>query len=537
MKITFHGAAGCVTGSCYLVEAANSRFLVDCGMFQGSKTLKENNYKEFAFDPSTIDFVLITHAHIDHTGLLPKLVKKGFNGPIYATLPTVDLLQFLLPDSARIQEVEVFQKNKRNARKGLPPVEPIYDEIDADKAFSMLKGIERYRAFSPAQNIVVTFHNAGHVLGSSFIEIDINEFGEKRKIVFSGDLGEDDHPIINDPDRIKNMDFLIVESTYGDRNRDIVTKEQRLDKIAEVFNDAEKRGGKIIIPAFSLERTQDLLHDIMTLKQQKRISRIPVYVDSPLAKELTQVFVKYTDCYDEDAKNLLNKMGSLFNHADIKFTNGADESKALNDLNNIVIMSASGMCDAGRIKHHLKHNLWNPKNTVIFVGYQADGTLGRLISEGAKTVMIHGEEVKVGAKIETIYGYSGHADQNGLMKWLSAIENEPRNIFVTHGEPESSQGLCKLLEEERGFKCIAPKMGEEYDLLKFELSKLAAKAQKANEPQYVLVRATSPAYQSLARDSHNLYAELTLKLSEFMRNNKNEAERCSKLQNLLNLMS
>ena len=535
MKISFYGAAGCVTGSCYLIEAAGSKFLVDCGMFQGNKTLKENNYKDFAFNPEEIDFVLVTHAHIDHTGLLPKLVKKGFHGMIYATLPTVDLLKYLLPDSARIQEVEVFQLNKRNERKGVPPVTPIYDEIDADEAIGLLRGIERYRAFAPAKNIDVTFHNAGHVLGSSFIEININENGEKRKIVFSGDLGEDDHPIVNDPDRIKGMDFLVIESTYGDRNRDIVTKEARLNKIAEVFSDAEKRGGKIIIPAFSLERTQDLLHDILILKKRNKISRIPIYVDSPLAKEITQVFLKYPNCYDEDATQVMKQMGGLFDHPDFHFTNSADESKMLNEKDHIVIMSASGMCDAGRIKHHLKHNLWDPKNTVIFVGYQAEGTLGRLISTGAKKVRILGEEISVGAKIDTIYGYSGHADQNGLMKWLSAIEEKPRCVFVTHGEPESSSVLAELITKERSFKTIAPKMGDEYELLNF-VTVGDVELKKSDEVKYVLVRSSEPAYASLTRDSHNLKAELLIKINELMEKCTDESERCAKLQNLLNLL-
>lgn len=536
MKISFHGAAGCVTGSCYLIEAAGSKFLIDCGMFQGNKALKENNYKEFAFDPTSIDFVLVTHAHIDHSGLLPKLVKKGFHGMIYATLPTVDLLKYLLPDSARIQEVEVFQLNKRRARKGLEPVSPIYDEIDADRAIGLLRGIERYRSFAPAKNIDATFHNAGHVLGSSFIEINIKENNETRRLVFSGDLGEDDHPIVNDPDRIKSTDFLVVESTYGDRNREEVTKEQRLEKIAQVFKEAEKRGGKIIIPAFSLERTQDLLHDILILKKKNKISRIPVYVDSPLAKEITQVFMKYPDCYDEDATQVMRQMGGLFDHPDFHFTNSADESKALNEMDNIVILSASGMCDAGRIRHHLKHNLWNPKTTVVFVGYQAEGTLGRLLSTGAKKVMIMGDEINVSAKIESIYGYSGHADQKGLMKWLASIEEAPRNIFVTHGESESSEAFAKLIKDERGFKTIAPKIGEEYDLLSFiRIGDVESK--KVEETKYVLVRSSAPAYSTLARDSHNLKAELLIKINELMNNAKiEEAERCAKLQNILNLL-
>lgn len=525
MKISFFGAAGCVTGSNYLIETENYRFLVDCGMFQGNKTLKENNYKNFAYNPADIDFVILTHAHIDHTGLLPKLVKHGFTGPVYATKPTVDMLKSLLPDSARIQEVEVLQKNRRNERKGLPPLEPIYDELDADKAISLLKGVDRYKDFSPADGCNVVFHNAGHILGSAVVEIKVTDKNETRKIVFTGDLGEDDHPIVNDPDRIKSTDFLLVESTYGNRIRKEVTKEERLSAIANVFKEAEKRGGKILIPAFSLERTQDLLHDILILKERKEISGIKVIVDSPLSKELTKVFVKYPELYDEDATNLRNKMGGLFDHPDFRFTESVEESKALNPLNNIVIMSASGMCDAGRIKHHLKHNLWNPANTVIFVGYQAEGTLGRLILDGAKKVRIHGEEVTVGAVIDQIPGYSGHADQNGLLKWMKTIENNPRQIFVVHGEPESASEFASLIKNDFGFNVTVPAMNDSFDLLGYdESTKPVAKASEIVE---------RPALKPLKRDSHNLYADFMLRLADYMRFEKDEDNRRQKLEELL----
>jgi metallo-beta-lactamase family protein len=521
MKISFHGAAGCVTGSNYLVETGRTRFLVDCGMFQGNKSLKENNYREFAYDPATIDFVLVTHAHIDHTGLLPKLVKKGFKGPVYATEPTVDLLRHLLPDSANIQEFEVMQKNRRNERKGLAPIEPGYDIEDAEKTIALLKGVKRYEEFSPAPGCRVVYHNAGHVLGSAFIEINLEDKGEKRRIIFSGDLGEDDHPIVHDPDRFKETDFLVVESTYGNRNRDQVSKEDRFARLAEVFRNAEKRGGKIIIPAFALERTQDLLHDILIMKERKQISGIPVVVDSPLASEITRVFIKYPECYDEDARAVMKKMGGLFDHPDFRFTNSVDESKALNNENGIVIMSASGMCDAGRIKHHLKHNLWNPANTVVFVGYQAEGTLGRLLIEGAKTVRIHGEEVSVEAQIEQIYGYSGHADQNGLVNWLANVDEIRRQVFVVHGEPDSADAFAALINEKRGFKAIAPRMYEEFDLL------AAEKVVRAEAR-------TMPAVMELpGMDSHILYADLMLKLAEFMRSGKDEKTRREKLQKLL----
>ncbi len=528
MKISFHGAAGCVTGSNYLIETDNFSFIVDCGMFQGSKTLKENNYKNFAYNPADVDFALLTHAHIDHTGLLPKLVKHGFNGPVYATAPTVDLLRYLLPDSAHIQEIEVMQKNRRNERKGLEPISPIYDETDAANAIALMKSVERHETFEPVAGCRVTFHNAGHVLGSSFIEIELEDKGKKRKIIFSGDLGEDDKPILNDPDRFSETDFLVVESTYGNRNREKQTKEGRLQQLAEVFKRAEKRGGKIIIPAFALERTQDLLHDILILKKQNKISGIKVVVDSPLATEITKVFLKYPECYDEDATEIMEKMGGLFDHPDFRFTNSVEESKALNHEKRIVIMSASGMCDAGRIKHHLKHNLWNPANTVLFVGYQAEGTLGRLLVEGAKTVRIHGEEVTTGAQIEQITGYSGHADQSGLLKWLSGVKEVRQQIFVVHGEPESADAFAVKLNEELGFRAVAPRMGEVFELLADQPAAAAAApvAEKVKE-------AKAPEAVAPAVDSYNLYAQLTLQLADFMRNSKDENIRREKLKKLL----
>ena len=527
MKITFHGAAGCVTGSNYLIETEKFKFIVDCGMFQGSKSLKENNYKDFAYDPASVDFALVTHAHIDHTGLLPKLVKKGFSGPIFATEPTADLLEFLLPDSAHIQEIEVMQKNRRNERKGLPPVEPIYDELDAQKAIGLLRGVKRYEAFEPVPGCTVKYFNAGHVLGSSFIEVIVEENGEKRKIVFSGDLGERDHPIVEDPDQFKHTDFLVVESTYGTRVRDEVTKQERLSRLAEVFKGAIARGGNIIIPAFALERTQDLLHDILILKERGDVPGIKVVIDSPLASNITKVFNKYPECYDQDAREVKKKMGNLFDHGDFRFTQSVEESKALNEEKGIVIMSASGMCDAGRIKHHLKHNLWKPENTVIFVGYQAEGTLGRLILEGMKTVRIHGEEVSVEAKIEQITGYSGHADQKGLLEWLDSVEEVRGNVFVVHGEPESAEGFAGMIKEKLGFKAAVPKMGETFDLL----AVAATTAPEEIKPVFSMsgvaqIPAPGP-------DSHNLYAELMLKLADFMRNTNDEAKRRQKLKELL----
>ena len=520
MKINFHGAAGCVTGSCYLIETQETRFLVDCGMFQGSKSLKENNYKDFPFAAESIDFVLLTHAHIDHTGLLPKLVKHGFEGPVYTSEPTVDLLKHLWPDSAHIQELEVFQKNKRLERKGLPLIEPIYDAEDADKAIGLLKGVRRGEELKPVPSCSVKFRNAGHVLGSSFIEISLTENDTVKKLVFSGDLGEKDHPIVEDPETFAETDFLIVESTYGNRNRKETTKKDRLEKLAKVFKETAERGGNLIIPSFALERTQDLMHDILVLKDKKLIPDMKVVIDSPLAINLTKVFAKYPGCYDDDAQQLVENQGSLFDHPSFQFTPSAQESMELNGQKGIVILSASGMCDAGRIKHHLKHNLWKPENTVLFVGYQAEGTLGRLLLSGKKSVRIHGEEIAVEAKIENISGYSGHADQSGLVDWLDSIERVNNCVFVVHGEEEASAEFAKIIEE-KGHKAIAPFIGDSFDLIAgFEAVEAKPKPMAAKEV-------------AIEIDSHNMYAELMLKLAEYMRKTPDEVTRKTLLEKLL----
>ena len=527
MQITFYGAAGCVTGSNYLIETDKAKFLVDCGMFQGNKTLKENNYKDFAYDPASIDFVLVTHAHIDHSGLLPKLVKHGFNGKIFSTEPTIDLLKYMLPDSAHIQEMDVMHKNRRNERKGLPQVAPIYDFEDADKAVSLMNPVKRYEFFEPAEGCRVKFHNAGHVLGSSFIEVFVKENNEERKLVFSGDLGEDDHPIVEDPDKFKETDYLMVESTYGDRTREIVEKEDRLQKLATIFQDAIKRGGNILIPSFALERTQDLLHDILILKERKDIPGIKVVIDSPLATNITKVFVKHKECYDQDARDVMKSMGSLFDHPDFRFTESVEESKALNGQKGIVLLSASGMCDAGRIKHHLKHNLWGSENTVIFVGYQAHGTLGRYIFEGNKKVRIHGEEVSVEAKIEQIDGYSGHADQKGLLNWIKEVEKVNGNVFVVHGDQEASEEFARLIKEKKGFDTVIPEIGETFDLLE------AVKKEAPKEIKPVATGAGLPKEAATGKDAHNLYAEFMLKLADFMRQTKDENKKQETLEKLI----
>ncbi|NLM17926.1 MAG: MBL fold metallo-hydrolase [Candidatus Riflebacteria bacterium] len=516
MNISFFGAAKCVTGSCYKISYDDVNFLVDCGMFQGSKSLRTNNYLDFYFDPASIDFVLLTHAHIDHTGLLPKLVKAGFKGPVYATEVTIDLLKAMLPDSARIQVYDVMLKNKRNERRGLPPVEPIYDESDAANALNLMRPVKLHVSFEPAKGCKATYYEAGHVLGSSFIKIELkNSSGEERSIIFSGDMGGENRPIIEDPDKFPTADFLVMESTYGNRTREEVDSDKRLADIAAIVNRTEERGGKVIIPAFALERTQDLIYDLIKLKKRKQISSIPVIVDSPLASEITRVFIKYPNHYDEEATEVLEGTGNIFDHSDISFTSSVDDSKALNERDRVIILSANGMCDAGRIKHHLIHNLWNPNNTVVFVGFQAEGTLGRLIIDGEETVRINGKEIKVNAEITQIDGYSGHADQTELFEQIETMPEKPGHIFVTHGESEASEEFAKLIEEKYQISASVPSMFESVNLLDIQTS--------------VLKEHETP----VLSDSHNLYARFMLELADYMRAEESEEKRYKKLESFL----
>jgi metallo-beta-lactamase family protein len=514
MKLSFFGAVGGVTGSCYMVTCGMKKFLVDCGMFQGCKAQKEFNYKDFPFAPAEIDFVVLTHAHIDHTGLLPKLVKHGFKGPIFASDPTAEVLKHILPDSARIQESEVLQKNRRLERKGQEPISPIYSIEDADEAVGRLRGSPINAAISPAEGIHVRFHNAGHVFGSSFLEITLAEAGVTKKVVFSGDLGGPGHPIVKDPDTFTDADILLIETTYGNRVHTDTDTEKRLQKLAEVVQSTLKAGGNLIIPAFAFERTQDLMHDLTILMDRQLIPEVEVVVDSPLAIHATQVFTKFPQYYDEQATALLKKHGNLFDHERFKFTLSADESRELNKARKTIIISSSGMCDAGRIKHHLKHNLWRPESTVLFVGYQAEGTLGRLLLEGAETVRIHGEEIKVEARIDRIPGYSGHADQNELIQWLAPVKAIRDKVFLVHGEDDARKGFAELLKTKFSYQVAIPLLGEVYDILTVKSD-------------------TSTATELPPVDSYNLYAHLMLKLASFMRSTNNEAQRRTLIEQII----
>ncbi len=466
MKIQFLGAANTVTGSCYLVETDKSRFLVDCGMFQGSKALKEYNYGDFVFPIKDIDFVLLTHAHIDHCGLLPKLYKKGFNGPTYCTLPTRELCQVVLPDSGYIQEGEIERKNRKLARTGAPLLKPIYTAQDARDCMKYFRGFHFGESLQPAEDVRVIFQEAGHILGAAILEIFIWEKDKETKLVFSGDIGNNNQAIVNDPAIISEADYVVMESTYG--NRLHINFDDRVELLAKAVRDTLARGGNLVIPSFAVERTQDMIYTLKILMDDGVIPRTDIYIDSPMAVEATKIFIDHPECFDDEATAEMEgaHAASLFQDKNIHYTKTVEESVAINKISSgAVILSASGMCEAGRIKHHLKHNLWRPESTILFVGYQAEGTLGRRILEGETKVRIHGEEIAVRAEIREIAGFSAHADQAGLLNWLKAVNaKKPKQVFLTHGEPEAIAVLKEKIGQQLGLPVEAPEIGAEYDL-------------------------------------------------------------------------
>ena len=473
MKITFLGATRTVTGSNYLVEAAGKKFLVDCGLWQGKAELEEENYSEFEFNPQEIDFMLLTHAHIDHSGRIPKLYKEGYRNKIYAQKATKDLCAIMLPDSGHIQEQESEWKNRKRIRKGERPREPIYTAEEATKCLEIFEAVKYNEIIEITPDIHVRFNDAGHMLGSSIIEVWVKENGKETKAVFSGDLGNNDIPLLNEPTMIEETDYLVMESTYGSRLH------MRNDDKAEIFLDVVSEtidnGGTVVIPSFAVGRTQEILYEIDKLKdirkdeefrrKYKTLMKTPVYVDSPLAISATEVFKENMDLFDDETQAEISKGENPLEFPGLKFTMTTEESKALNEDNTpSIIISASGMCDVGRIKHHLKHNLWNPKSTILFVGYQAPGTLGYNIVNGAKTVKIFGEEIAVNARIEYIEGYSGHADQEGLMRFVNSFNKKPKHIFLVHGEEESQDVLKEKIEKETNLPVTIASFGETYDL-------------------------------------------------------------------------
>ena len=473
MKITFLGATKTVTGSNYLIEAAGKKFLVDCGMWQGKAELEEENYQEFEYDPKEIDFMLLTHAHIDHSGRIPKLYKEGYRNKIYAHKATCDLCTIMLPDSGHIQEQESTWKNRKRMRKGEEPREPIYTAEEALKCLEIFEPVQYDEIIDITPEIHARFNDAGHMLGSSIIELWVEEDGKRIKTVFTGDLGNNDIPLLNEPTMIEDTDYLVMESTYGSRLH--MRNDHKAEDFLNIVSETLDNGGTVVIPSFAVGRTQEILYEIDKLKdirkdeefrrKYKTLMKTPVYVDSPLAISATEVFKENMNLFDEETQKEISKGENPLEFPGLKFTMTADESKALNeDPTPSIIISASGMCEVGRIKHHLKHNLWNPKSTILFVGYQAPGTLGYNIVNGAKKVKIFGEEIAVNARIEYIEGYSGHADQEGLMNFIYSFIQKPKHIFLVHGEEESQEVLKSKIEEETKLPVTIANFGETFDL-------------------------------------------------------------------------
>jgi metallo-beta-lactamase family protein len=454
MKITFCGAARIVTGSCYLIETGKDKILVDCGMFQGTKEITRLNYEPFRFDPKTISYLLLTHAHIDHCGLIPKLVKEGFRGKIFATSATIDLCRIMLEDSAVVQQTQTEEENKIRVRQGLEPRYPLYGVEEALASFKHFSAVEYDRTYSMGKNVQARYLDAGHIIGSSSIEVNVTENSETKKTIFSGDLGQWDAPIVHDPTIVDDTDYLVIESTYGNRLHDDIA--EREEQLLSYVREAYKKRGKLIIPSFAVERTQELLFSFNKLFRSGDMPNEKVFLDSPLAIKATEIFTRHREGFDNEAL----KYKDPFGFKNLVYTNSTEESKQINEYRGpCIIIAGNGMATGGRVRHHFKHGLWDPKNTILFVGYQAEGTLGREIVDGAKMVRMMGMTIAVKADIRTMNSYSAHADMDGLLKWVRGMKRKPKKIFLVHGEPDSIEGFRVKLKKE-GYKTDVPKLGE-----------------------------------------------------------------------------
>ena len=491
MKLTFFGAARAVTGSCHCVECGGKKILVDCGLQQGRD---ERDNQELDFAAGYIDAVVVTHAHIDHSGRIPLLVKQGFTGNIYCTRLTGQLLSIMLRDSAHIQESDAEWKNRKAERSGAPREEPLYTIEDAQRVSQYMTTCEYNQPLDLCEGVRVEFVDAGHLLGSASILVTATEGGITKQIVFSGDIGNVDQPIIRDPTYLTGADYVVMESTYGDRNHTEVWS--YTDDLAKIIDETIAKGGNVVIPSFAVGRTQELLYFIREMKEQGLVKSVPgfsVVVDSPLAGEATRIFSGDLHGYlDEEAIAAL-KGGALFQFPGLTITESSDESRALNlDPTPKVIISASGMCDAGRIRHHLKHNLWRPECAVVFVGYQAEGSLGRRLLNGVGSVKLFGEEIAVRARIVNFHGLSSHADRDGLLQWIEHFSPRPRQVFVVHGDQEVTEVYANTLRE-KGLAAHAPNYEEVYDLLDNRMLSPGLPPEKKPEP----ASGGSPAYQRL----------------------------------------
>jgi metallo-beta-lactamase family protein len=460
IDLSFMGAARGVTGSRYLVEANNIKLLVDCGLYQ-EREFQDRNWEPFGCTPGELAAVLLTHAHLDHSGLLPRLVNDGFRGRVICTSATADIAKIMLLDSAHLQEEDAAYKKKRHireGRKGPYPEIPLYTVADAEASFRLFAPVEYNQPVNIGNGIEATFYDAGHVLGSSMIKLVISQGGEKRSIVFSGDIGRWNRPILQDPSVFHRTDYVVMESTYGDRKHE--GTEEIGDDLAELVKAAFAAGGNIIVPSFALQRTQEILYYLNTLLRENRIPDLTVYLDSPMAIKITEVYKRHAELFDSEMKDLIRRHQSPFDFPGLKMVETVKESKALNAITGtVMIIAGSGMCTGGRIKHHLINNISRPECTVLFVGYQAEGTLGRQILDGARNVRIHGQQYPVRARIVQIQGFSAHADRDELLKWLSNLSANPRHVFITHGEFKAAEQFSNFLRGKTGYETSVPTYG------------------------------------------------------------------------------
>lgn len=460
-KLTFYGATDGVTGSCYLIETDDSTILLECGLFQGSREEEKANKKPFPFEIHKIDALVLSHAHLDHSGRIPKLVADGYNGPLYMTYATEELLDILHKDAASLQERDVEWENKRRRRSGKKEIEPLYSMEDVESTLKLIEGVPYGRRQEVAKGIVVCFRDAGHILGSAIVELFITENGIEKKLVFSGDLGNSCAALLRDPENIENADILLIESTYGDRDHRPL--DATLAEFENIITESSKSGGNILIPSFAVGRTQEIIFYLGRLYQQGKLKQQAVYLDSPMAIATTEVYHRFQNVFNlEDSASIRHgKTGSLHSYLPIlRYSRSTDESMALNKIESgAIIIAGSGMCNGGRIRHHLKHNLWRQKAHVVFVGYQAQGTPGRSLVDGAKTFRVAGEEIAVKASIHTLGGFSAHASQTQLLDWVSHFNKPQPKLFLIHGEAESKAVLKEKLTE-KGWAADIPVYGE-----------------------------------------------------------------------------
>ncbi|MBS3818757.1 MBL fold metallo-hydrolase [bacterium] len=465
MKIKFLGACQQVTGSSYLVEGGGLRILIDCGYYQEREYLYRN-WEKFPVSPESIDFLLLTHIHLDHSGLIPKFVREGFSNSILTTSPSQDLLPIILKDSARIQEEDAAFKKKRHrkeGRKGPHPEIPLYTLQDAERALPLVKKVEYNQSIKLNSHVSVRFYEAGHILGSAMIKLTITEKNQSKSILFSGDMGQWNKPIIRNPTRFKKADYVVMESTYGSRNHEDSQNISQLLK--DTINTTVEAKGNVVIPTFAVERAQELLFYLSELARKDQIPYLMAFLDSPMAVDVTQVFPKHKNYFDQETKDILNRGMNIFRFPGLKLVHSVGESKAINSIkSSCIIMAGSGMCTGGRIKHHLLHNISRPESTVLFVGYQAAGTLGRKIVEKNPEVRIHGHHHEVKARIQQIHGFSAHADKDALLNWAKSFQTSPQQIFLTHGEKEEATSLAESIRSQKGWHVQIPEYLQEYEL-------------------------------------------------------------------------